>query len=106
MILFSNLRTKEIQFKCKTTWIFFATFHGKGAVDSIDYTVKQSVSRQLKLTRIMFLMHLTILVLLRNETLTSILNLFHLKNRREKATFKGNLGEGSGSSKYIRTSLC
>ena len=38
----------EIKFKCKITGNIFATSHGKGVVDGIGGTVKQSVLREVK----------------------------------------------------------
>lgn len=46
--LFANLYLWENQFDIKLTWNFFATSHGKGAVDGIGGTVKRSVWRHIK----------------------------------------------------------
>ena len=43
--LFSNLHGWEKKFSTSLTWNFFATLYGKGAVDVIGGTVKQSVWR-------------------------------------------------------------
>ena len=43
--LFSNLYGWEKEFSVCLTWNFFATSHGKGAVDGIGGTVKQNVWR-------------------------------------------------------------
>ncbi|ELU17965.1 hypothetical protein CAPTEDRAFT_215629, partial [Capitella teleta] len=46
--LFSNLHLWEQQHSIKLEWNFFATSHGKGAVDGIGGTVKRSVWRYVK----------------------------------------------------------
>ena len=43
--LFPNLHKWENEFSMKLIWNFFATSHGKGAVDGIGGTVKRSVWR-------------------------------------------------------------
>ena len=43
--LFSNLHEWENEYSMTLIWNFFATSHGKGAVDGIGGTVKRSVSR-------------------------------------------------------------
>lgn len=46
--LFSNLPDWEQDFSVKIIWNFFATSHGKGAVDGIGGTVKRSIWRHVK----------------------------------------------------------
>ena len=46
--LFSNIPLWEINLKIQILWHFFATSHGKGAVDGIGGTVKRSVWRSVK----------------------------------------------------------
>ena len=46
--LFSNLYEWEKEFSINLIWNFFATSHGKGAVDGIGGTLKRSVWRQVK----------------------------------------------------------
>ena len=43
--LFSNLHGWEKKFSIGLTWNFFATLHGKGAINGIGGTVKRSVWR-------------------------------------------------------------
>ena len=43
--LFSNLHEWETDFGVQLVWNFFATSHGKGAVDGIGGTLKRSVWR-------------------------------------------------------------
>ena len=43
--LISNLHKWENEFSMKLIWNFFATSHGKGAVDGIGSMVKRSVWR-------------------------------------------------------------
>ena len=46
--LFSNFYEWEKEFSINLIWNFFATSHGKGAVDGIGGTIKRSVWRQVK----------------------------------------------------------
>ena len=50
--LFSNLSAWESEFSIKIIWNFFATSHGKGAVDGIGGTVKRSVWRNVRITAV------------------------------------------------------
>ena len=50
--LFANLYPWQEQFSITISWHFFATSHGKGAVDGIGGTVKRSVWRHIKSTSI------------------------------------------------------
>ena len=43
--LFSNLHKWENEFSMKLIWNFFATSHGKGAVDGLGGMVKRSIWR-------------------------------------------------------------
>ena len=52
MYLFSNLYKWEKELSTNVIWNFFATSHGKGAVDGIGGTVKRSVWRNVRSTRI------------------------------------------------------
>lgn len=45
--LFSNLHSWEQEYGINITWNFFATSHGKGAVDGIGGTVKRAVLRNI-----------------------------------------------------------
>jgi len=50
--LFSNLYGWENEYNFKIIWNFFATSHGKGAVDGIGGTVKRTVWRNVRTTAI------------------------------------------------------
>jgi hypothetical protein len=49
--LFANLHSWEIKFGVQLAWNFFATSHGKGAVDGLGGTVKRSVWRHIRAGR-------------------------------------------------------